>query len=65
MNTVTDTILWIIYILLMYLNIFWLIVYFLDGDKWVPKKRPKDEPKVSLVIPAHNEEKVIASTMEP
>src|SRR3989344_1000996 len=64
MNTVTDTILWIIYILLMYLNIFWLIVYFLDGDKWVPKKRPKDEPKVSLVIPAHNEEKVIASTME-
>jgi len=49
----------------LYLSIYWLSLLFLEEKKL--KRRPErltDYPKVSVIIPAHNQEKVIANTLQ-
>jgi len=64
MNQVIDIVLWIIYSLLLYVNIFWLLVYFFNSGIDDKKGIIRGWPKVTLVIHAHNEEEVIALTLK-
>ena len=53
----------IIYFISLYYVIFWLLV-FLDNEPTGRKKMPKTWPEVSIIIPAYNEGKNIASTIK-
>ena len=64
MDTLAEAVLWIIYIIFLFLNVFWLLVYFLDTESWKPRKRLKEYPFVTIAIPARNEEEVIELTLK-
>lgn len=53
---------WIVYFLFLYLLIFWLLV-FLEEDIEEKLLQVKNFPKVTVVVPAYNEEDTIAKTM--
>jgi cellulose synthase/poly-beta-1,6-N-acetylglucosamine synthase-like glycosyltransferase len=62
MDAFVDFTLWIIYLILLYLNLFWLTVYFFTDEEY-KTQRFNSLPKVTIAIPAHNEEEVIELTM--
>ncbi|MCM2325699.1 MAG: glycosyltransferase family 2 protein [Candidatus Woesearchaeota archaeon] len=62
MDAFVDFTLWIIYLILLYLNLFWLTVYFFTDEEH-KTQRFSSLPKVTIAIPAHNEEEVIELTM--
>lgn len=63
MNTALSIVLWVIYIVSLYFVIFWFIVY-LQGGATAPKRKKIIEyPFISVIIPAYNEEKHIATTI--
>ncbi len=63
-----DIAVWVIYLLSLYFTVFWIMVFIdkrnLLKEEDANKKRPRRYPQVSVVIPAYNEEKTIAETME-
>ncbi len=59
----SDVIFWTVYVFLIYCAVFLLLTLLLEGDK-IEKKRWKELPSVSVIIPAYNEEKTIAKTIE-
>jgi len=63
MNTAIDAMLWIIYLVFLYFNVFWLLVYFVK-DNTENKRKLRRIPKVTIAIPVYNEEKVIELTLK-
>ena len=63
MITVTAGIIWFIYFCFLYFIIFWLLTFF-ETDIEDKKSFMKLNPKVTIAIPAYNEEKNIAQTIE-
>lgn len=61
MITLSDVVLSILYILALFYTIFWLLV--LLDQKEHRKSRPTKLPLVDVIIPAYNEEKAIANSM--
>ncbi len=61
--TTAAIIIWIIYFCFLYFIIFWLLT-FIEVDKKDNKKKIKNWPLVTIAIPAYNEEKSIARTIE-
>lgn len=56
--------LWLVYMVSLYYVVFWMLVYFEKGvDKKPKRKRLKELPMVSIVIPAFNEEKCIEESI--
>lgn len=51
-----------VYFVSLYFSVFWILVY-LEEEKTPPKKN-KRQPQVTIAIPAYNEEKTIAKTIE-
>ncbi len=49
-----------------FIAVMWMLVLFTNGDRFSERreKRPKRLPSVSVLIPAHNEEKNIAMTLK-
>src|SRR3989344_8006273 len=60
--TFLDTVLFITYFLLLFLSIFWLLVLFSKEEKKEAKKH--SFPFFSAIVPAYNEEKSIAATLQ-
>lgn len=60
--TTANIILFLVYILGVYFIIFWLLTL-IDREKVLKKNILKELPLVSVVIPAYNEEKTIAGTL--
>lgn len=60
---IREILFWLIYFLLLYISIFMILVYFSDGIGCKKKKLTKF-PKISLLIPAYNEEKYISDTLK-
>ncbi len=60
MFTVLEIILFVVYIITLYYTVFWLIA-FVDYDPGVPFRASK-RPKVSVIVPAHNEELTLEKT---
>lgn len=58
-----DLSLLVIYAICLYLTVFWLLVL-LDKNKEKKPKPIKEFPIVSVIVPAYNEEKSIAATVE-
>ncbi len=56
-------ILWTAYLISLFFAVFWLLVL-LDKEPRASKKKLKEYPLVSIVIPAYNEEKNVASTLK-
>jgi cellulose synthase/poly-beta-1,6-N-acetylglucosamine synthase-like glycosyltransferase len=63
MNLVAQVLLWIAAVISMYFAIFWFLVL-LDESSSLPRKRWKDLPSLTVVIPAYQEEDCIRETME-
>lgn len=63
MNVFVSAILWITYFISLYFAIFWLLV-FLENRKAGKKLRLKSFPRVSIAIPAYNEEDTIEATLK-
>ncbi len=61
--TFTDTILVSTYFLLLFLAIFWMIVLFSSSDHLPQKKKIHRYPKVSVIVPAYNEQRSIRETL--
>jgi cellulose synthase/poly-beta-1,6-N-acetylglucosamine synthase-like glycosyltransferase len=55
--------LWIGFFIALYLIVFWLLV-FLSRWKKEERKKVKEKPLVTVVIPAYNEEKEIKRTID-
>lgn len=60
MFTVLEIILLVVYIITLYYTVFWLIA-FVDYSPGEPL-RPRRMPKVSVIVPAHNEELTLEKT---
>jgi len=58
-----DILVWGIYILSLYYSVFWFLVY-LDGGMKEKKPIQKKFPKITIAIPAYNEEKTILATIK-
>ena len=63
MITTTVIIIWVIYFFFLYFTVFWLLI-FVDTPLSSKSKKIKNYPLVSIGIPAYNEEKTIAKTIE-
>ncbi|MFH1770913.1 MAG: glycosyltransferase [archaeon] len=63
MITFGSIILWGVYFISLYFVVFWLLVFFEQKTLDSPKRKLKNFPTVSVVIPAFNEEKTIESTI--
>ena len=60
----TNYVMWALYFCSLYLAIFWLLVLL---NKYLAKREEKNlgfQPSVSVIVPAFNEEKVVASCIE-
>jgi len=55
--------LWAISFISLFLSIFWILLLLSEENKFKNAKEAKDYPKVSIIVPAHNEEKVIKKTI--
>ncbi|MBU0667199.1 MAG: glycosyltransferase [Nanoarchaeota archaeon] len=64
MITLANIILWIIYFISLYFVVFWLLVFFENEDIVGPKKKSTKFPLVSVILPAHNEEKTIIPSVK-
>jgi|SRR3989338_6434164 len=62
MNLIIKAVLWIIYLISLYFAVFWFIVL-IDNEQKPRRKKHKEKPFVSIVIPAYNEEKRIKATV--
>ena len=60
MFTLLEAILFVVYIITLYYTVFWLIA-FVDYSPEQPS-RPRRLPKVSVIVPAHNEELTLEKT---
>lgn len=60
--TFLDAVLFPTYFILLFLAIFWLIVLFSKEEK--PKQEINEDIKFSVIVPAFNEEKTIAATLD-
>jgi poly-beta-1,6-N-acetyl-D-glucosamine synthase len=67
MNLFVNVLLWIVYAISLYFSVFLLLVYF-DNQTFFKKEKsslnPKEEPLVSIIVPAYNEEKTILKTLK-
>ena len=67
MNLLVNVLLWVVYAISLYFSVFLLLVYF-DNHSLFKKEKsslnPKEEPLVSIIVPAYNEEKTILKTLE-
>ncbi len=54
--------LWIVYVICLYFAVFWFLV-FLDGNYDMKKKKLEKLPKVSVIVPAYNEESRVLLTL--
>lgn len=63
METFIRILIWFAYLVALYFVVFWLLVLFEGKTKEKPKKLKKF-PLVTIVIPAHNEEKRIKPTLD-
>lgn len=61
--TFTDTVLFSTYFLLLFLSIFWLLILF-TSEKETQKRKLKNQPFFSALVPAYNEEKHIKATLQ-
>ncbi|MFT4250487.1 MAG: glycosyltransferase [Candidatus Woesearchaeota archaeon] len=52
-----------VYFISLYFSVFWLLVY-LEGEEKQPTNKRRTYPQVTIAIPAYNEEKTIAKTIE-
>lgn len=63
MNQLVNVVLWCVYVLSLYFAVFWFLVLIEKGVERENKKL-RGFPHVTIVIPAHNEERVIESTIK-
>lgn len=63
MNIIWNIALWFTYIISLFFAIFWFTV-FLTEERTIKKKEIKNYPKVTVVIPAYNEQDCIARSIE-
>ncbi|MEW6329415.1 MAG: glycosyltransferase, partial [Candidatus Micrarchaeota archaeon] len=54
---------YVIYFLTIYASVFYLVTYIQKQEELADPK-PTREPSISILIPAYNEEKTIAKTIE-
>lgn len=47
-----------------YINIWFLLLYFENRNKLMSRVKPTKIPRISVIIPAHNEEKTISKTLK-
>src|SRR3989338_6208407 len=62
MITVLSVLVWITYFISLYFAVFWLTIL-ITKKGYYPMKKLISYPKVSIVIPAYNEEKCIEKTL--
>jgi poly-beta-1,6-N-acetyl-D-glucosamine synthase len=66
MNLFVNILLWVVYAVSLYFSVFLLLVYF-DNRHFFKKEQssltPREEPIVSIIVPAYNEEKTILKTL--
>lgn len=55
---------WTIYIVVLFISFFLLIVFLEEGGIKTPVEYPEKWPKVTIAIPAYNEEETISATIE-
>lgn len=60
--TVTDLVLFSTYFLLLFLSLFWLLVLLTSNEK-EPKRKIKNYPLFTAIVPAYNEEETITATL--